>query len=154
MKYAEKFPGPDKYNVAIKWVDPKTKNKPKSAAPANKNTYIDIILREGAKNKGKPGPGQYNIRKTEEQIKKEIQTMKSKKIKGGEKLNYLDEVEYSSNQVPGPGNYNPRVPNFRPKVNNNTEPKDWIKKHNEQDKTKEKKAKGPEDKNFFPLPAD
>ena len=81
IKQHDKDPAPNAYKIEHKWVDPNQAKKIKIPAPKDKNTYIDVIYREGTKNKNKPGPGSYNLRQTDDQIKKALELTKSKKIK-------------------------------------------------------------------------
>lgn len=61
------------------------------------------------KNRKKPAPGEYNLNKTDQQIKKELKSMKSKKITHGEKRFFYENFEHLSNSVPGMGTYNPHL---------------------------------------------
>ena len=73
-------PAPGKYNVEIPWVRQadieKGKKLPKDT---KKMTYIEQIYHDNKKYKF-PGPGQYVVRKGEEEIKKEIEELRKKKI--------------------------------------------------------------------------
>lgn len=64
---------------------------------------------EHAKKEKLPAPGQYNLCKSQKEIDAELKKLASKKVEPKTKINYLDEVQYASNNVPGPGNYNPHV---------------------------------------------
>ena len=73
-------PGPNAYNITkpLPPVDDKSKKQPdKKNMKISKNTYIDIIFKNALKRKS-PAPGDYNIFKTDEDLKKEIQKMKEK----------------------------------------------------------------------------
>jgi len=144
LRYA-KTPGPNAYNIVKPWVD-ETKNKTQPK-PTKKNSYIDLIIHEN-KTRPKPGPGAYNIRETDEQIKKKQST--KREAKGSERTNFLCEMEYLSEAVPGPGNYNPREITAKVKENK-MKPEDWKKKHNEQKKQHSKSA-FPDVGTFHPEP--
>lgn len=73
-------PGPAAYTT-IKPVPP-LDSKPKKGnndkmKTISKNTYIDMIFHNAAKRKA-PGPGEYNVIRTEEDIKKDLQKLKEK----------------------------------------------------------------------------
>ena len=74
-------PGPCAYTTikALPPIDDKKLKKPdnKKTKDISKHTYIDIIFEQAAKRKA-PGPGAYNVIKTEEDLKKELQKMKEK----------------------------------------------------------------------------
>jgi len=126
LRYA-KTPAPNAYNIVKPWADDKKKTQPK---PTKKNSYIDNIIFEN-KQRPKPGPGAYNIRETDEQIKKKQDGHRA--VKGSERTNFLCEMEYLSDAIPGPGNYNPRE--IQPKLKENRmKPEDWKKKHGEHNK--------------------
>lgn len=75
------IPGPNKYDLEYKWTTEAEKEKgSKKPHDTKKDTYISLIIDE-AKKRPIPGPGKYNLEKTDEQIKKEVEDMKSKKIK-------------------------------------------------------------------------
>ena len=120
-------PGPSAYDLMKPWVkeDPNKKAKPIKSLTISKNTYIDVIFKEGEKKKA-PGPGSYNILQTEEQLKKELQKMKEKPKRyiffffiliynfifinrKDVRPNFLCDYEYLAQVSPGPGAYNPRV---------------------------------------------
>jgi len=45
-------------------------------------TYIDTIIKQNKDKKHpKPGPGTYNLRKTDKQLKKELKEIKQRKLK-------------------------------------------------------------------------
>ncbi|KAL4456933.1 hypothetical protein ABPG74_014571 [Tetrahymena malaccensis] len=133
------YPGPNKYKLDYVWVSQNDIEKGrKKPHDTKKNTYIDNIIDE-SKKRPVPGPGKYNITKTEEQIKKEVQEMKSKKIKQGERVDFLCEYQYVAAQTPGPGQYNGRE--IQPKLQaNRTKPDDWINKHKAEGKKRIKSA--------------
>ncbi|KAL4507088.1 hypothetical protein ABPG72_001881 [Tetrahymena utriculariae] len=127
MKFRGQNPGPQKYDITQKWVSDadieKGKKLPKNT---KKNTFIEQIFLEQQR-RGIPGPGKYNILKTDEQVKAEAEKM-NKKLKYGERSNYLQEYEYLSSTLPGPGNYNPRP--ILPKIHkDNMSPDKWIAFH-------------------------
>lgn len=68
---------------------------------SRKKTYVDEIIQR-AKKERVPAPGQYN----RELIDKQFQ---NKRNITGDKITYLDEVQYEADQTPGPGAYNPHV---------------------------------------------
>jgi len=151
VRFAKDIPGPQ-YEIVKPWaVENKNKAPPKNVA--NRKTYIDLITQE-QKLRPIPGPGAYQIRKTDKQIEEETKAMKSKSKKAaGERVFFLSECEYASNLVPGPGNFNPRMPTFKPKNNLKMEPQDWRKKHGEE-KSKNKKSAMPDCGTYNPKPAD
>lgn len=74
-------PGPNKYNVDKVWVTENDKERGKKKPhDTHKYSYIDLIINE-EKKRPIPGPGKYDLRKTDEQVKKEVEDMKNKKIK-------------------------------------------------------------------------
>ena len=71
-KLTKHVPGPQKYDVTIRWVpEGKDKKRPKSA-PTQRVTYITEIFRIAQK-RAIPGVGKYNLQKTDEQIKKDLE---------------------------------------------------------------------------------
>jgi len=70
-----KTPAPNAYNVVKPWFDESKKGKPPK--PTKKGSYIDAIIEEN-KRRPKPGPGAYNLRETDEQIKKKQSTREVK----------------------------------------------------------------------------
>lgn len=62
------------------------------------------------KKEKRPAPGEYNITKTLKDAEAEKKKLASKKIHYQDRITYLDDIQYESNQRPGIGNYNPRVP--------------------------------------------
>jgi len=146
MRAVKGVPAPNHYEIVKPWADEKNKNKaPKYVT--KKNTFIDSIIRE-ATIKPTPGPGAHNVIPTDEQIKKKLEN--HKETKGGERTNFLCEVELISTTVPGPGNYNPRQ--IQPKLKETKmKPEDWKKKHGEQQK-KVKKSTFPDMGSFNPHP--
>lgn len=80
-KMFKHVPGPNKYNVDHVWITENDKERGKKKPHDTKKlSYIDLIVDE-AKKRPIPGPGKYNLRKTDDQIKKEVADMKNKKIK-------------------------------------------------------------------------
>jgi len=132
VRFAKDVPGPQ-YDIVKPWADEK-KAKPAPKVVPNRHTYIDLITLE-QKRRPLPGPGTYQIRKTDKQIEEEVKAMKAKSKKtAADRINFLCEYEYASNLVPGPGNFNPRLPTYKPKNNMKMEPQDWRKKHVEEKK--------------------
>ncbi|KRW99931.1 hypothetical protein PPERSA_12607 [Pseudocohnilembus persalinus] len=135
------IPAPNKYKQNAEWVSEKDKQKGKNL-PKNtkKNTFIEQIINE-QKLRSIPGVGKYNIRKTEEQVKKEIEAIKQKqKLQSQDRVQYLDTVMWYAEQVPGPGMYHPKKEVVKLKENN-LKPEDWRKKHTAQDKETKKRSK-------------
>ena len=93
----------------------------------SKNTYIEQIERE-QKNRKKPGIGTYSIEKSIKDKQKEIQDLKKRVIKAGQKRYFYENTENLSNIVPGAGNYNPHdeIPNLKL---DKTNYKFWVNKH-------------------------
>jgi hypothetical protein len=151
VRYAKDIPGPQ-YDIVKPWaIENKAKAPPKNVP--NRHTYIDLITLE-QKRRPMPGPGAYQLRKTDKQIEEETKAMKSKSKKAtDERVFYLSECEYASNLVPGPGNFNPRMPTFKPKNNLKMEPQDWRKKHTEE-KAKGKKSAMPDCGTYNPQPVE
>jgi len=142
LRYA-KTPGPNEYKIVKPWFDESKKGKAPKAT--KKSSYIDCIIDEN-KRRPKPGPGAYNLRETEEQIKKK---QNSRPIKGSDRVNFLCEMEFVSDSIPGPGNYNPRE--IQPKIKETRmKPEDWKKKHAEQKKNS--KSTFPDVGTFHPEP--
>jgi len=79
--------------------------------PTKKKTYLDEVI-EHAKRDKFPAPGHYNLAKSQKEIDAELKKLASKKVEPKTKISYLDEVQFCSNMVPGPGNYNPHVLRF------------------------------------------
>jgi len=103
-----------------------TKIKKSKIKYGDKKTFIDEISCIPKERRG-PGPGAYNLFKTDKQVEDEKKKMKSRKQGGADRLNFLCEMEYLSNTIPGPGNYNPR--HLLPKIHENKmKPEDWKKK--------------------------
>ncbi len=69
-------PGPSAHGSLAVWVK-ETKTAKNIAKNISKNTFIDVIFRDAEKRKP-PGPGSYNIRKSEEDVQKETEKMKAK----------------------------------------------------------------------------
>jgi len=74
LRYA-KTPAPNAYNIVKPWFDESKKKQTVKAT--KKGSYIDEIIDEN-KRRPKPGPGAYNLRETEEQIKKKQSTRQAK----------------------------------------------------------------------------
>lgn len=111
------------HNQPTKWGEVKDAKKPEK--DAKKNTYIDQIINNRDKF---PGSGAYNIIQTDKQVEEAVKAMHQKKIKYGEKGNYLSNFEALGSYVPGAGNYNPMEPLMK-LVINKKKPDDWIKIH-------------------------
>lgn len=60
-----------------------------------KFTYIERIEME-EKNRKRPAPNAYNLNKTDKQIKEELEAMKTKKRKIGDKRYFYEENEFNS----------------------------------------------------------
>jgi hypothetical protein len=74
----------------------------------DKKTYIDEIMQSEKKEK-KPAPGEYNVTQTLKEAEAEKKRLASKKVNYQDRITYLDDIQFESNQRPGIGNYNPRV---------------------------------------------
>lgn len=61
------------------------------------------------KKEKRPAPGQYNTFKSLKEMDAERKKLAVKKLHYQEKINFLDDQQFQSNQLPGAGNYNPRV---------------------------------------------
>jgi hypothetical protein len=73
-------PGPCAYTTiqTLPPIDDKNKKQPdKKNKDISKHSYIDVIFEQAAKRKA-PGPGSYNVIKTDEDIKKELQKIQEK----------------------------------------------------------------------------
>lgn len=74
-------PGPSAYNVMkpLPPIDDKSKMKPADKKNKNisKNTYIDIIFHNALKRKS-PAPGDYNVIKTDEDVKNDLKKLKER----------------------------------------------------------------------------
>lgn len=80
-KRTKNIPGPTKYILDTTWVSEADKERGKNKPHNTKKlTFIDEIIGE-QKRQPIPGPGKYNVTKTEEQIKLEISELKTKQIK-------------------------------------------------------------------------
>jgi hypothetical protein len=146
LRATKSVPAPNHYEIMKPWVNDKDKPKPLKHI-TKKNSYIDNIIRAQTL-KPTPGPGAHNLRETEEQLKARL--AKHKGAKGSDRINFLCEVEYLSEKVPGPGNYNPRE--IMPKIKEvKLKPEDWKKKHGE-DAKKNKKSTFPDVGTFNPHP--
>lgn len=69
-------PGPSAHGSLAVW-NKETKTPKNISKTISKNTFIDIIFRDAEKRKP-PGPGSYNLRRSEEDAKKETEKLKSK----------------------------------------------------------------------------
>ncbi|EGR28548.1 hypothetical protein IMG5_173130 [Ichthyophthirius multifiliis] len=144
-------PGPGKYNLDYVWVSEQDKEKGKKKPHDTKrNTYIDLIIHESEK-RPVPGAGKYNLRKTDEQIKKEQDDLKSKKIHQSEIVDFLCEYQFLSATTPGPGQYNGRPVTTKLQTNK-TKPNDWINKHKTESKKRLKSAM-PDVCSYNPFPS-
>lgn len=130
VKVVKALPSPADHQLGDPW--DQSENKKKSAhnkldLSLSKFTYLDRIAME-EKNRSSPAPGNYNLNKTEEQIKKQLDDLKSKKRYEGDKHFFYQNTEQLSSQVPGMGSYNPHdeVPHLKM---NKTTHKLWIEKH-------------------------
>lgn len=56
-------------------------------------TYIDEIIKHNKRNKI-PAPGSYNVVKTLKQLDKERKILAQKKIKVGDKMTFVDAVQF------------------------------------------------------------
>lgn len=116
-----------------------------------KYSYLDEIATE-EKNRKKPGPGAYNLNKTEKEIKKEVEKLRTKKRFIGEKKFFYEDTQFLSTQSPGMGSHNPHldVPHLKP---NKTTHKFWIGKHKKEDTRDMKKNRSvPGPSNYQPCP--
>lgn len=104
IKLTQKNPGPGQYPSADHW--PKQSKSMHRAS--DKKTFLDEIIQH-AKHEKLPPPGAYNLFKSQKEIDEELKKLAGKKPGEKNKTNYLDEVQYASAAVPGPGNYNPHV---------------------------------------------
>jgi len=123
IRATKDMPAPNKYDIVKPWFD-KTKQKQTAKYVTKKNSYIDLIIHE-SKKRPTPGPGAHNLAAPIQEMKKKGGELKTK---GSEKVNFLSEMEYCSNMIPGPGNYNPRQIEKKIKENKMA-PEDWKKKH-------------------------
>ncbi len=85
--------------------------KPKNAQKkyeTKRNTFIDDIINP-KKAKAVPGVGKYNVTLTLEQQKEIQKKLEQRKIKVGEKDNFLCNFERLGSALPGSGLYNPHV---------------------------------------------
>lgn len=146
LRATKGIPGPNSYNIIKPWfpVDKIKKDAPKVG---NKNTFLDQI----AKNKT-PGPGAYDLRKSDKQIEEEKKVLASKnKSTKSERVFFLSEVEYVANMYPGPGMYNPREIDQTYKHTQTMDPDKWRKKHQEERK-KNGKSNMPDCGSYNPVP--
>lgn len=72
-------------------------------------TYLDEIIHQAKKEK-LPPPGAYNLFKSDKEIEADLKKFATKRPQERAKTDFLDEVQYASSFIPGPGNYNPHVP--------------------------------------------
>ena len=70
-------PGPNSYNVAIRWANPADKER--KVRPTAKNSYIDQIERQ-AKLRAIPGVGSYNLIKSDKEVEQELKELKKKPV--------------------------------------------------------------------------
>jgi len=97
-----------------------------------------------AKRRPVPGPGAYDV------LKGDRKKANSVKPRVSERDNFLMDYEYSSDLIPGPGNYNPRP--IQPKIKDaKLKPEDWRKKH--KDESSKPKPKVPDMGSYTPSPA-
>ncbi|CAD8139398.1 unnamed protein product [Paramecium octaurelia] len=136
-KIYEKLPAPNKYDIVKPWVTEAQSARPRTAPP-KRTTFIDQIFKE-AKLRGVPGSGKYNVEKPLDEVLKQVEEQKKKKIEAGERPTYLNEIQHLAVINPGPGNYNPR-PISKKLKRNETKPADFIAKHNDQAKKRGKSA--------------
>lgn len=68
---------------------------------AEKQTYLDEIYRK-EKKANSPSPHHYSISLPWPKKKDQLKNV-------SEKINFADTCQYSSDQIPGPGNYNVRT---------------------------------------------
>lgn len=97
-------PGPGKYTFSEEWPE-KSKLKPRYSQNL---TYIQEIIKQQKKEK-RPGPGKYNLFKSQKEVEAEKKALSVKKIKQSERNTYLDEVQVTAAEKPGVGSYNIRV---------------------------------------------
>ncbi|CAK73021.1 unnamed protein product (macronuclear) [Paramecium tetraurelia] len=133
----EKLPAPNKYDIVKPWVIPLQIARSKSAPP-KRSTFIDQIFKE-AKLRAVPGSGKYNIVPPLEEVLKQVEEQKKKKIEAVERPTYLNEIQHLAVINPGPGNYNPRPISKKLKINQ-TKPADFIAKDKELAKKRGKSA--------------
>ncbi|CAD8139487.1 unnamed protein product [Paramecium pentaurelia] len=136
-KIYEKLPAPNKYDIVKPWVIQAQSTRSRSAPP-KRTTFIDQIFKE-AKLRGVPGSGKYNIEKPLDEVLKQVEEQKKKKIEASDRPTYLNEIQHLAVINPGPGNYNPR-PISKKLKKNETKPSDFITKHQEQAKKRGKSA--------------
>jgi hypothetical protein len=61
------------------------------------------------KKEKRPAPGHYNTFKSLKEMDAEKKRLAVKKLHYQDKINFLDDLQFQSTQLPGAGNYNPRV---------------------------------------------
>lgn len=108
-QHPKKHPGPQHPDFYQKKLEKKRQLTNKEKMGFKKMTFIDDIYKANKKNP-KPGPGKYNIIKTDKQIKQELKELQQKKAHNPERTNFLSEIQYIGLNSPGAGNYNPVVP--------------------------------------------
>lgn len=101
----KKFPPATYYDRSIEW--PTTHPAGVKTVKATKrNTFMDDIFKP--KNVAAvPGTGRYNLLPTDEQIKSKNMTLRTRKIKVGERDTPFSQTEFLSIKSPGSGYYNP-----------------------------------------------
>lgn len=102
-----------------------------------RSSIFDEIIKKNKKTK-QPSVGSYNLRKSQAELEKELERLKTIKIKKSERINPYENDMAISLMIPGPGSYNPRVyiklyiyiqpilPQIKPNL---MKPSDWIRKH-------------------------
>ena len=98
------MPGPGKYPLVSEWPE-KAKLK---AHYSKRSTFIQDIFRKEKKEK-RPAPGSYNLFKSLKQQQQEAQNHSARKRDAGDRLTYLDSVQFDAIANPGVGKYNIRV---------------------------------------------
>jgi len=141
IKLAGQTPAPNQYEIVKPWA-PEKKDQ-RTVKPTQKRTFLEEIGLE-AKRRPIPGPGAYDV------LKGDQKKASSVKPRVSERDNFLMDYEYSSDLIPGPGNYNPRP--IQPKIKDaKLKPEDWRKKHKEEGA--KKKGAGPDMGSYTPAPA-
>ena len=142
LKVVSKLPAPSNYKMRDVWLlteDQKKKvGRRKVDSSLSKYTYIDGIVTE-EKNRGKPGVGTYNLRRSESDLKEELARLKTRKYYIGPKRFFYEDHEHLSNVHSGMGAYNPHDNDISHKRANNTDHKFWKNKHEKMQKSFEKK---------------
>lgn len=130
IKVVKALPSPAEHSLKDPWdqaLNLKKSQFNKLDKSLTKYNYLDLIATE-QKNRPSPAPGSYNLNKTEEEIQKRLNDLKSKKRYEGNKHFFYENTENLSNQVPGMGSYNPHEEVSHLKMNKTTH-KFWIDKH-------------------------